>query len=260
MAMAGHPGAAGRRSSGVHGNRSAVFRVGVAKLWHRRVPNRCDDPSQIRRIRYISNRHMTDRVVRPLGRHGPYRNRQRSSCAMNVKTLCLGILYFGEATGYEIRKLAHEGCFSHFIEASYGAIYPALTRLEKDGLITCREETTPGKPSRKIYALTPEGHAALVEALGEDPRQDVFKSEFLMQTVCAALIPAAHLERILAARTTYLEGELAHLQAEMAAASDPGTRFAIGYGEALTRAALSHVRSEGPVLMAALRQSRHAAE
>ena len=45
---------------------------------------------------------------------------------MNVKTLCLSILYEGEATGYEIRRLCVEGECSYFIEASFGSIYPCL--------------------------------------------------------------------------------------------------------------------------------------
>ena len=48
---------------------------------------------------------------------------------MNVKTPCLAILSFGEATGYEFRKRAAEGPLSYFTEASFGAIYPALDRL-----------------------------------------------------------------------------------------------------------------------------------
>ena len=48
-------------------------------------------------------------------------------------TLCLGILRFGDATGYEIKKMVEEDMFNHFIEASYGSIYPALTRMSQDG-------------------------------------------------------------------------------------------------------------------------------
>ena len=76
---------------------------------------------------------------------------------MNVRTLCLAILYFGDATGYEIRKLSTEGKYSYFVEASYGAIYPALAKLEKDGLVTCRIEAVEGKPSRKVYSITDAG-------------------------------------------------------------------------------------------------------
>ena len=40
---------------------------------------------------------------------------------MNVRTICLAILYDGDSTGYEIRKLSTEGEYSYFIDASYGA-------------------------------------------------------------------------------------------------------------------------------------------
>ena len=179
---------------------------------------------------------------------------------MNVRTLCLGILYFGEATGYEIRKLAAEGCFSHFIEASYGSIYPALTKLTQERLITCREETTPGKPPRKVYALTEAGHRALMDALYEPPRMDVFKSEFLFQTMCAELIDTGHLERLLAERVGLLQAQLEHLENEEAAAQTPGSRFAVGYGVALTQAALKHLITQGPVLIAETRAHKSAAQ
>ena len=84
---------------------------------------------------------------------------------MNVKTLCLAILSFGEATGYDIRKFAADGPFSYFIESSFGSVYPALDRLWREGLIERRQERRPGKPSRNVYALTEAGRKALVEAL-----------------------------------------------------------------------------------------------
>ncbi len=68
---------------------------------------------------------------------------------MNVRTLCLSVLYQGEATGYDIRRQCSEGKFSYFVEASYGSIYPALAKLEEDGLVTSRLEQQDGKPARK---------------------------------------------------------------------------------------------------------------
>ena len=73
---------------------------------------------------------------------------------MNVRTLCLAVLQFGDATGYEIKKMVEDGMFNHFIEASYGSIYPALTRMSDDGLVTCRTEAQSGKPDKKIYSIT----------------------------------------------------------------------------------------------------------
>ena len=57
---------------------------------------------------------------------------------MNVRTLCLSILFEGEATGYEIRRLCVEGECAYFVEASFGSIYPALAKLEDDGLVESR--------------------------------------------------------------------------------------------------------------------------
>ena len=52
---------------------------------------------------------------------------------MDAKTLCLGALSRGDASGYEIKKAFEEGPLSHIHEASFGAIYPALTRLDEQG-------------------------------------------------------------------------------------------------------------------------------
>ena len=65
---------------------------------------------------------------------------------MNVRTVCLAILQFGDATGYEIKKMSTEERFAFFVDASFGSIYPALSRLQDDGCVTVREEYESGKP------------------------------------------------------------------------------------------------------------------
>ena len=67
---------------------------------------------------------------------------------MNIRTLCLGILSLGEASGYEIKKDIEEGLFGHFIEASFGSIYPALNQLAAEGHVTVREQEQTGKQVR----------------------------------------------------------------------------------------------------------------
>ncbi|MGI9407895.1 MAG: PadR family transcriptional regulator [Hyphomicrobiaceae bacterium] len=161
---------------------------------------------------------------------------------MNSRTLCLGILKFGEATGYEINKMASEGRFSHFIEASYGSIYPALTRLTKEGLVTWREEQIPGNPPRKVYAITDDGITALTQALMEEPRWDVFKSEFLFLNLFEDLVPAQHMEAMRNTRITALDAELERLHEAADTCDHPGSQFAIGYGIALTSAAVEYLR------------------
>ncbi len=67
---------------------------------------------------------------------------------MNVKTMCLGVLSIGEATGYEIKKQL-EGPFHHFYQASFGAIYPALSALLADGLVSVARSRRTASPTRK---------------------------------------------------------------------------------------------------------------
>ena len=86
---------------------------------------------------------------------------------MNVRTLCLVILAFDEASGYEIKKAVEDGMFSHFIEASYGSIYPALTQMLADGLVSVREQVQEGKPLKKAYTITEAGLKALKNSLQE---------------------------------------------------------------------------------------------
>lgn len=168
---------------------------------------------------------------------------------MNVKTLCLAILYFQEATGYEIRKLSTEGKYSHFVDASYGSIYPALNRLERDGLVTCREEIEPGKHTRKIYAITEAGRAEFLDSLTEPPGKDVFRSEFLMIAMCAEFLPPAVVRRAIETRVKQLQAEIQLLSgfAENDTISG-GIRWAASYGLDCMQNSLNHLSANRAAL------------
>jgi DNA-binding PadR family transcriptional regulator len=162
---------------------------------------------------------------------------------MNVKTLCLGILTFHEASGYEIKKMIEEGMFSHFIDASYGSIYPALTQMLGDNLVTVRAEEQTGRPDKKVYAITSEGRRALAEALQVMPAHDKFKSEFLFQMLLGAEIDADHITQVYDAQLSMLTEELARVEACSEHANDHvGTRFVNGYGQAVLAAAVDYMR------------------
>ena len=72
---------------------------------------------------------------------------------MDVRTLCLGVLSFGDATGYEIKKYFEEA-FSHFFVAGYGSIYPALAELAEEGLVRVRDQIGDRRAGAKVYQLT----------------------------------------------------------------------------------------------------------
>ena len=149
---------------------------------------------------------------------------------MNVRTICLAILNFGDATGYEIRKLSTEGKFAYFIDASFGAIYPALNRLEQDGRVTSREEREPCKPPRKVYSITDTGRDELLTALTEPPARDIFRSEFLLIAMCADMLDPPTLRRAVETHRRQLEAELAQLNEILFDCDHPGTRWSAEYG------------------------------
>lgn len=114
---------------------------------------------------------------------------------MSVRRLCLAMLSEGDATGYEIRKEATSGCFSYFEDASYGSIYPALAKLEKEGLVTMREEKQSGKPARKVYSITQTGRDALLDMLREDLPPDIYRSPFLLVAMSAEQVGGKAIRR-----------------------------------------------------------------
>ena len=169
---------------------------------------------------------------------------------MNVRTLCLAILYFGDSTGYEIKKLSMEGKYSHFVDASFGSIYPALARLESENMVTCREEAQAGKPPRKVYSITDAGRSVFVDSLVEPPEPDIFRSEFLLIAMCAEILPPAVVERAVDARALQLQAEIDHLNQIADEARHEGTRWAVGYGLKCLTTSLGHLQSNRDALVA----------
>ncbi|WP_375449473.1 PadR family transcriptional regulator [uncultured Devosia sp.] len=163
---------------------------------------------------------------------------------MNVRTVCLSILYEDDATGYEIRRLCVEGDCSYFVEASFGSIYPALAKLEADGLVHSRVERQDGKPSKKVYSITGAGRAAFIGALHEPLGEEIFRSPFLLFARFAHLLPADLVETRL---NEYLEHmtqskkKMEDLIAERSCnASDT---WVINYGRAIMTVGEQHLRS-----------------
>ena len=161
---------------------------------------------------------------------------------MNVRTLCLAILSFGESTGYEIKKQSVEGKFSYFVEASFGSIYPALARLEADGYVTSRQEIHAGKPPRKIYEITEAGRAALAEELSEPPGRDVFRSEFLLIAMCAKSLPQHVVTGAIEARIQAIEEEVEQLRHIVAELDDEAAVWTAQFGVTCKAQALENLR------------------
>jgi PadR family transcriptional regulator, regulatory protein AphA len=171
---------------------------------------------------------------------------------MNVRTLCLGILAARPASGYEIKKDIEEGMFSHFIEASYGSIYPALTQLLNEGKLTVHAEEQSGKPDKKVYAITEDGHRALAAAVSVVPATDKFKSEFLFEMLLQEYLPAGHMLIAIDKQLGDLRADLDRIAACRLESCDmPGPAFVLDYGEAVLTASVSCLLQKRGELVAA---------
>jgi len=72
----------------------------------------------------------------------------------------LGLLRQNPCSGYELRKIFVVTAMMSYSD-SPGAIYPALRRLEQQGLIRGRIEEGPGLRRRQMFRLTAKGTAEL---------------------------------------------------------------------------------------------------
>ena len=163
---------------------------------------------------------------------------------MNVRTLCLSILYDGDASGYDIRRMCTEGNFAYFVEASYGSIYPALAKLEDEALVSSRTEQQDGKPARKVYTITEAGRAAFAEELSEPLGEDVFRSPFLLFARFAHILPRDLVEERC---NEHLQRTLEELKQIHEAPSEhdcsPADHWVINYGRAVLEVAEQHLRT-----------------
>ncbi|MDP1729880.1 MAG: PadR family transcriptional regulator [Devosia sp.] len=172
---------------------------------------------------------------------------------MNVRTICLAILYDGEATGYEIRKLSVEGEYSYFIDASYGSIYPALAKLEAEKLVVSRVEHQEGKPAKKIYSVTASGRTAFINSLFEKLGEDEYRSEFLLFVRFASELPASLVEARLNERVEQIDAMLADFDKLGEDHSHPGDTWVIEYGRTCVVAARNYIQAHRGELIALAR-------
>ena len=78
-------------------------------------------------------------------------------------------------------KQVFQSVFSYFYDASYGTIYPTLSRMEKDGLISKESVVQEGKPNKNVYAITVQGREKFMQYMHSEVEPDSFRSDLLMR-------------------------------------------------------------------------------
>ena len=75
-----------------------------------------------------------------------------------LSLLLLQLLAEQESYGYEVVQRLHGAGLTDILE---GTVYPALSRLEREGRVTSRLVSSNSGPARKYYRPTPAGYDAL---------------------------------------------------------------------------------------------------
>ena len=185
---------------------------------------------------------------------------------MDVKTLCLAVLFQGEATGYEIKKAFEEGPFAHFQRASFGSIYPSLSRLLAEGLAEAEAHEQDGRPDKKVYRLTAAGREAFRRSIGQDPEPDQFRSDMLFLLYFARELPRARVADLIDRYIDDYRSQAEHIagcRAERLASGDeidPGRWLVSGFGVAIYRAAADYLIANRERLLSGTGQLPEAAE
>jgi PadR family transcriptional regulator AphA len=162
---------------------------------------------------------------------------------MDVRTICLGILSRADATGYEIKKLFEDDGYQHFVEASFGSIYPALNRLTEAGLVSVRAESQEKRPDRKVYSITDTGRAAFLGSLMKPLPEDRHRSPFVFAMLFSHLLPHPRVVEILDTYIHHSEAKLAQLLSPDAGPVTEGERFVKGLGRTAYIAMLNFLRA-----------------
>lgn len=162
---------------------------------------------------------------------------------MDVKTVCLGMLTDGPASGYDLKK-QFESSFAHFFAAGYGSIYPALSWLSEHGLVDCEEVPQEGKPDRKVYRITDDGQQFLLEALQNPSPCHKIRSEFLATMCFAHLMPSQNIETVLDNRLADIaryQEMFRQFESEEMCEWPEGQKFVLGFGKAVASAMQTYI-------------------
>jgi len=152
---------------------------------------------------------------------------------MDVKTVCLGMLTDGPASGYDMKK-CFESSFGHFFPAGYGSIYPALATLARNGLVEFEEVPQEGKPDRKVYSITDKGREELMRGLSNPEPSHKIRSEFLATLWFAHLMSGEQIDAIIDGRLEEIEKFLDVIDQFPDCSCDnvpKGAKFVAGFGK-----------------------------
>lgn len=100
----------------------------------------------------------------------------------------LGLLNYGDMTGYEIRE-TFQNSLNFFWPAQTSQIYRELVVLEEKGWIERHAVAQSGKPDKNVCSITAQGRQELQRWLAEPAHSSATRSPILMKTFFMGELP-----------------------------------------------------------------------
>jgi DNA-binding PadR family transcriptional regulator len=158
----------------------------------------------------------------------------------------LGMISLQPSTGYDLKRRFATTSLGVY-QPSSGALYPALERLERRGLLASEAlpQAARGRPRRR-YRLTDDGRQAHLDWLRQPVAPDTVAQDLglhlLRFVMMPQLLPAEAVVGFLTSLRAALEGLVGALEQQadaLDAAANPYPALAVGHGLAVHRASLA---------------------
>jgi len=107
---------------------------------------------------------------------------------MALRYALLGLIAEKPRHGYEIKK-EFEGSVGFFWNAHLSQIYPELTKLEEEGLLSKELVIQEERPNKALYTITAKGNEELRKWLAEPIKPRQMKDESLLKIFFSKMIP-----------------------------------------------------------------------
>ena len=177
---------------------------------------------------------------------------------MKLDIFCLGILLERNYSGYEIHKVINTA-LAHLRQASFGALYPALNRLQAKEFILC--ETGPKDYlndglGKRIFAITDKGRVHFKEEIKKITAAELVNSDFLTALHFSNNLTSNEVSTLVDERLADLQKEQRRLLKLPVSDIPEGQRFAIRYTLGQLSAGIAFLKGEGRAIQTLMAKQR----
>ncbi|MFD2616013.1 PadR family transcriptional regulator [Terrilactibacillus laevilacticus] len=125
----------------------------------------------------------------------------------------LSIISIRPYTGYELVQIMAAASW----KANHSQIYPLLSKLEQQEMLSFEYVEQIGKPNKKIYSITEKGEEALKDWIVSESPDPIIRDEFMMKIYAMKLIDTNTAKSLIEKRLAIFEEKVTSREATLQA-------------------------------------------